>query len=79
MKVPARGGVNRASNDCPGSIIGEVLTTVPQAEAFPKARDAAAKAVALDDSLAEAHLSIAEVKLYQDWDFTGAEKEFKDP
>jgi TolB-like protein/DNA-binding winged helix-turn-helix (wHTH) protein/Tfp pilus assembly protein PilF len=58
-------------------IVLPFLTTVPQAEAFPKARDAAAKALALDDSLAEAHLSIAEVKLYQDWDFTGAEKEFK--
>jgi TolB-like protein/DNA-binding winged helix-turn-helix (wHTH) protein/Tfp pilus assembly protein PilF len=58
-------------------IVLPLLTTVPQAEANPKARDAAAKAVALDDSLAEAHLSIAEVRLYQDWDFTGAEKEFK--
>lgn len=58
-------------------IVLPLLTTVSQAEAFPKARDAAAKAVTLDDSLAEAHLSIAEVRLYQDWDFAGAEKEFK--
>jgi TolB-like protein/DNA-binding winged helix-turn-helix (wHTH) protein len=58
-------------------IVLPMLTTVSQAEAYPKARDAAGKAVTLDDSLAEAHLSIAEVKLYQDWDFAGAEKEFK--
>ena len=54
-----------------------MVTKTSQAEAYLKARDAAVKALALDDSLAEAHLSIAEVKLYQDWDFAGAEKEFK--
>ncbi len=58
-------------------IVLPMLTKVSQAEAFPKARDAAAKALALDDSLADAHLSIAEVRLYQEWDFAGAEKEFK--
>jgi TolB-like protein/Tfp pilus assembly protein PilF len=58
-------------------IVLPMLTKVSQAEAYPKARDAAAKSVALDDSLAEAHLSIAEVRLYQDWDFAGAEKEFR--
>jgi TolB-like protein/DNA-binding winged helix-turn-helix (wHTH) protein/Tfp pilus assembly protein PilF len=58
-------------------IVLPMLTEVSQAKAFPKARDAAAKALALDDSLADAHLSIAEVRLYQDWDFAGAEKEFK--
>lgn len=58
-------------------IVLPLLTKVSQTEAYPKARDAAAKALGLDDSLAEAHLSIAEVRLYQDWDFIGAEKEFK--
>ena len=58
-------------------IVLPMLTRFPQGEAYPKARDAAAKAVALDDSLAEAHLSIAEVKLYQDWNFAGAETEFR--
>jgi TolB-like protein/DNA-binding winged helix-turn-helix (wHTH) protein len=46
-------------------------------EAYQKARKAAANALALDDSLPEAHLAIAEVNLYQDWDFAGAEKEFR--
>ncbi len=58
-------------------IVMPMLTSIPQAEAYPKARDAAVKALALDDSLAEAHLSIAEVRFYQDWDFAGAEKEFR--
>src|SRR5208337_2297645 len=58
-------------------IVLPMVTTFPQAEAYTKSRDAANQAVALDDSLAEAHLAIAEVRLYQDWDFAGAEKEFK--
>ena len=48
-----------------------------EAEAAPRAREAALKALALDNSLPEAHLALAEVELYQDWNFTGAEKEFR--
>ncbi|MGI9101583.1 MAG: protein kinase domain-containing protein [Terriglobales bacterium] len=40
-------------------------------------KDAAEKAVALDDSLAEAHSSLAYAKQNLDWDFAGAEKEFR--
>jgi TolB-like protein/DNA-binding winged helix-turn-helix (wHTH) protein/Tfp pilus assembly protein PilF len=58
-------------------IVLPIFSGMPQAEAFMKARDAAAKALALDNSLAEAHLSIAEIRLYMDWDFPGAEREFK--
>jgi TolB-like protein/DNA-binding winged helix-turn-helix (wHTH) protein/Tfp pilus assembly protein PilF len=58
-------------------IVLPMTAKTSQTEAYQKAREAAAKALALDDSLAEAHLSIAEVRLYQDWDFAGAEKEFK--
>jgi TolB-like protein/DNA-binding winged helix-turn-helix (wHTH) protein/Tfp pilus assembly protein PilF len=58
-------------------IVLPMMAKTSQTEAYQKARDAAAKTLALDDSLAEAHLSIAEVRLYQDWDFRGAEKEFK--
>jgi serine/threonine-protein kinase len=46
-------------------------------EAFPKAKAAALRALALDDSLAEAHNSLAYVKLHYDWDLAGAEAEFK--
>jgi TolB-like protein len=46
-------------------------------EAMPKARAAALKGLELDDSLAECHVSLALVRLFFDWDWTGAECEFK--
>ncbi len=46
-------------------------------EALPQAKQAAMKALELDPSLAEAHTSIATVKLAYDWDWPGAENEFK--
>ncbi len=50
--------------------------TAPR-EAGSKAKVAALKAVALDDSLAEAHNALAEVKVWSEWDWAGAEREFK--
>ncbi len=50
--------------------------TAPR-DSFPKARAAADKAIALDDSLAEAHVSLAMVREGYDWDWVGAEQEFK--
>ena len=47
------------------------------AEIMPKAKDAALQALRIDDSIAEAHLSLAMVKFRFDWDWEGAEKEFK--
>jgi serine/threonine-protein kinase len=49
----------------------------PPAEAAPKAKAAALKAVALDETAAEAHHALAIVKGWSDWDWTGAEPEFK--
>jgi TolB-like protein/DNA-binding winged helix-turn-helix (wHTH) protein/Flp pilus assembly protein TadD len=46
-------------------------------EAFPQARAAALKALELDTALAEAHASLGYVKLYFEWDWPGAEAEFK--
>jgi Tfp pilus assembly protein PilF len=46
-------------------------------EAFPKAKAMALKALEIDDTLAEAHASLGFVKHRFDWDFAGAEKEFK--
>jgi TolB-like protein/Tfp pilus assembly protein PilF/predicted Ser/Thr protein kinase len=43
----------------------------------PDGKKAAEKAVALDDSLAEAHTSLAYARQNFDWDFTGAEQEFR--
>lgn len=50
---------------------------LPPREAMPKAEAAAAKALAIDDSLAEAHASLGYIKFTYDWDWTGAEEEFK--
>jgi TolB-like protein/DNA-binding winged helix-turn-helix (wHTH) protein/Flp pilus assembly protein TadD len=47
------------------------------AEATSKARAAAEKALQLDESLAEAHTSLGMIKLSYDWDWAGAEHEFK--
>jgi eukaryotic-like serine/threonine-protein kinase len=49
----------------------------PPSEAFPKARSAATRALALDDALAEAHTSLAFVNLGYDWDWQAAEREFR--
>jgi DNA-binding winged helix-turn-helix (wHTH) protein/TolB-like protein/Flp pilus assembly protein TadD len=46
-------------------------------DSMPKARSAAMKAVELDDGLAEAHAALGYVKHRYEWDFVGAEKEFK--
>jgi TolB-like protein/DNA-binding winged helix-turn-helix (wHTH) protein/Tfp pilus assembly protein PilF len=46
-------------------------------EAFEPARDAANKALALDPNLADAHAVLGYVKLYYDWDFAAAEREFQ--
>jgi TolB-like protein/DNA-binding winged helix-turn-helix (wHTH) protein/Tfp pilus assembly protein PilF len=45
-------------------------------EAYPRAEEAALRAVQLDDSLAEGHASLGAVKVDQ-WDWMGAEKEFR--
>ncbi|HEY6344744.1 MAG TPA: winged helix-turn-helix domain-containing protein [Bryobacteraceae bacterium] len=44
---------------------------------FPQAKDAIAKALTLDDSLAEAHTSLAFVDVYYDRDWIAAEREFR--
>jgi eukaryotic-like serine/threonine-protein kinase len=46
-------------------------------EAFPLAKYAANRALELDDKLAEAHTSLAFAKFGYDWDWAGAEREFK--
>ena len=50
---------------------------VPPLEAYPKVRDAAARALQLNDEEAEAHVYLAEAKRILDWDLDGAEAEYK--
>ena len=45
--------------------------------AFPKAREAAVRAIELDQTLSEAHVSLGLIKAIFDWDWEGAEREFK--
>ncbi len=47
------------------------------AETFPRAKAAISKALSLDESLAEAHTSLAFVSLYYDRDWARAEHEFR--
>jgi tetratricopeptide (TPR) repeat protein len=44
---------------------------------FPKAKEAVLKALKYNESLAEAHTSLAWLKMAYEWDWQGAEKEFK--
>jgi adenylate cyclase len=53
------------------------LEYIPPREGFPKAKTAAEKALAIDPNLAEAHASLGLVRFYYDWDWAGAEAEFK--
>ena len=46
-------------------------------DAFTKAKAAARKASEMGESLAETEEALAEIKLYWDWDMTGAEKAFQ--
>lgn len=50
---------------------------LPPKEAMPKARAAAMKALEIDESLAEAHTSLALVKTFYEWDWSGAEREYQ--
>ncbi len=49
---------------------------MPASEVMPKAREAALKALSIDESSAEGHLSLANILMSYDWDWQGAEKHF---
>jgi serine/threonine-protein kinase len=55
----------------------EDYTGIPSRETYPKARAAALKALELDPALGEPHAVLACVKAYSDWDWAGAETEFR--
>jgi serine/threonine protein kinase/Tfp pilus assembly protein PilF len=58
------------------SLLGHAGYLAPS-EAWPKAKASAMQALEIDDTLAEAHTSLGLVKEHYEWDWTGAEKEFK--
>ena len=51
--------------------------SLPREQAIARARAFAQKAIALDESLAEAHAALAYMKFRIDWDWAGAEADFK--
>ena len=57
------------------SILGNT-NAMPPAEAYPKARQAAERGLALDDNVAELHCSLAYVYRFYVWDWRSAEREF---
>jgi serine/threonine-protein kinase len=69
--APAYSGLSDSYN------ILAYLGHVPWAEAYQKARVEAFKALELDDKLAEAHVSAASSMEVHDWDWAGAEREYR--
>lgn len=49
----------------------------PLPDVWPRAKEAAERAIALDPELAEAWAALADVKLYMEWDWAGAEDAFR--
>jgi tetratricopeptide (TPR) repeat protein len=50
---------------------------VPPSEAIPKAKEAALRALELDEWLVEARVNLANIKFCCEWDWSGAEREFR--
>ena len=46
-------------------------------EVYPKSKESVLRALELDQNLAQAHATSGGIKLFADWDFAGAEKEYK--
>ena len=56
-------------------VLGQI--SLPPREAIPKSKAYVEKALALDETLAEAHCALAANNFFYDWDWKGAEQEFK--
>jgi len=57
--------------------LGSDLAAADPAEVIPLAHAAIAKALQIDPNLAEAHTTLAWIKLWYEWDWGGAEREFR--
>jgi|SRR5579872_2924309 len=53
------------------------LGIAPAAALMPKAKEAALRAIEIDDTVAEAHAALAGVYKVWDWDWSGAEREYR--
>jgi TolB-like protein len=83
-----RGTVEEGESEDPGfalaySALARIYTLqafsgfVPPREVYPKAKQAALFALQMDDSLADAHGSLAFVRFFYEWDWDTAESEFR--
>jgi TolB-like protein/DNA-binding winged helix-turn-helix (wHTH) protein/Tfp pilus assembly protein PilF len=69
--APAYAGLANSYALMPG------YTLAPAAEYMPKAREAAVRALQIDDELPEAHVALALILENYDWDWNSAEKEYR--
>lgn len=53
-----------------------LLGAEPPKKVMQEAKKAASKAIRLDDELGEAYASLAQIKVFYDWDWEGAESDF---
>ncbi|HXI92521.1 MAG TPA: winged helix-turn-helix domain-containing protein [Blastocatellia bacterium] len=59
------------------SVVLAVRADMPPRDSYQLAKTSAMRALEIDDTLAEAHTSLANVRYWYDWDWSGAETEFK--
>lgn len=64
-------------SDCYAIISAEIFGTMAAADAAPKAKAAALRALQIDPAMAEAETSLATVKFNYDWDWAGAAAGFQ--
>jgi DNA-binding winged helix-turn-helix (wHTH) protein/TolB-like protein/Tfp pilus assembly protein PilF len=72
---PNYGAAYAGLADCYNMLV--VYGRLQPKEGFPKAKEAAERALEIDESSAEAHSSMAFIKFRWDWDRTEAEREFQ--
>jgi eukaryotic-like serine/threonine-protein kinase len=63
--------------DCYTQLGTNISGALASHDVMPKAKQAAMKALQIDDTLAEAHTSLAQTRFLYDWDWPGAEIEYK--
>jgi len=58
-------------------LVAGTYGAIPNEEALARGKAAAARALQLDDRLASAHYALATIHTWYDWDWAGADREFR--